>query len=75
MSKQLAHTLYGAPVSGIRPAHVADGSRLAPPSAPYEGRNRCIAKNDTCEGPKAKGTDYCVGHLRGMAKSKDEETE
>jgi hypothetical protein len=54
---------------------VADGSRLAPPSAPYEGRNRCVANNDTCEGPKAKGTDYCVGHLRGMAKKKDEETE
>lgn len=75
MSKQLAHTLYGAPVSGLRPAHVADGSRMAAPSGPYEGRNRCIANNDTCEGPKAKETDYCVGHLRSMAKKKDEATE
>lgn len=73
MSKQLAHTLYGAPVSGIRPAAAHEGSRIAAPSAPYLGRNRCVANNDTCEGPKAKGTDYCVGHLRAMAKKKDDE--
>lgn len=58
-----AHSLYGKPVTGQRLSH-ADGARLAPASAPYVGRNRCIANNDTCEGPKAKGTDYCVGHLR-----------
>ena len=72
MSKQLAHTLYGEPVSGIRPAAHAPGSKMATASAPYLGRNRCIANNDTCEGPKAKGTDYCVGHLRSMAKKDDE---
>jgi hypothetical protein len=71
MSKQLAHTLYGEPVSGIRPAGEAPGSRIAPPGAPYVGRNRCIANNDTCEGPKAKDTDYCIGHLRMMAKKED----
>ena len=75
MSKQLAHTLYGAPVSGVRPAGKADGSRLAAPSAPYVGRNRCIANEDTCEGPKASGTDYCVGHLRSMAKKNKDVTE
>jgi hypothetical protein len=58
-----AHTLYGAPVTGQRLAHT-DGARIAAASAPYIGRNRCIANDDTCEGPKAKGTDYCVGHLR-----------
>jgi hypothetical protein len=68
MSKQLAHTLYGEPVKGIRPAGEAPGSRLAPAGAPYIGRNRCVANEDTCEGPKAKGTDYCAGHLRSMAK-------
>jgi hypothetical protein len=72
MSTQPAYTLYGAPVSGIRPAQEADGSRMAAPSGPYEGRNRCVANNDTCEGPKAKQTDYCVGHLRSMTKKKDE---
>ena len=68
MSKQLAHTLYGSPVSGSRPAASAGGSRMAAGSGPYIGRNKCIAKDDTCEGPKAKNTDYCVGHLRAMEK-------
>lgn len=72
MSKQLAHAYYGDPVAGQRPAGQQAGSKIAPGSAPYLGRNRCIANNDTCEGPKAKNTDYCIGHLRAMAK-KDEE--
>lgn len=68
MSKQLAHAYYGDPVTGQRPAGQSAGSKLAPGSAPYLGRNRCIANEDTCDGPKAKGTDYCIGHLRAMAK-------
>jgi len=71
MSKTPAHALYGEPVSGIRPAQAAPGSKMAPPSAPYIGRNRCIANNDTCEGPKAKGTDYCAGHLAAISKGKE----
>jgi hypothetical protein len=70
MSSVPAHSYYGQPVSGIRPAQAVDGAKIAPPSAPYVGRNRCIANNDTCEGPRAKGTEYCVGHLR--AKKKEE---
>lgn len=58
-----AHALYGKPVSSQRLAAI-DGARLAAASGPYVGRNRCIANDDTCEGPKAKGTDYCIGHLR-----------
>jgi hypothetical protein len=73
MSKQLAHTLYGEPVKGIRPAAAQTGSRLAAASAPDVGRNRCIANEDTCEGPKSKGTDYCIGHLRSMAKKNAQE--
>lgn len=72
MSKQLAHALYGQPVTGIKPAGAVPGSKQASASAPYVGRNRCVANEDTCEGPKAKGTDYCVGHLRSMAKKDDE---
>jgi len=63
---QLAHTLYGQPVSGIRPSAQVPGSKLAPPSGPYIGRQRCTANEDTCEGPKARGTDFCYGHLRSM---------
>jgi hypothetical protein len=53
----------------MRLAGVA-GAKLAAPSAPYIGRNRCIANEDTCEGPKAKGTDFCVGHLRSKGQAK-----
>ncbi len=71
MSKTHAHALYGEPVSGIRPAGQTEGSKLAAPSAPYIGRNRCIANGDTCEGPKAKGTEFCAGHLAAISKGKD----
>lgn len=64
-----AHALYGEPVKGYRLAGT-DNARIAAPSAPYIGRNRCIANDDTCDGPKAKGTDFCVGHLRSQGKVK-----
>jgi len=69
MTSQPAYSLYGEPANRYsRPAQSQPNSRLAAASAPYVGRNRCIANDDTCEGPKAKETDYCVGHLRSMAK-------
>jgi hypothetical protein len=68
-NSQPAHAYYGQPVSGQRLAHV-QGAKIAPASAPYIGRNRCIANDDTCEGPKAKGTDFCVGHLRSQGATK-----
>ena len=68
-----AHAYYGQPVSGQRLASV-DGARLAAPSGPYIGRgNKCSANDDTCEGMRAKGTDYCMGHLRSIAKGADNE--
>ena len=72
MNQVAAHAYYGQPVTGIRPAAQQDGSKLAAPSAPYVGRNRCIANDDTCEGPRAKGTEYCVGHLRSVKKAESE---
>ena len=64
-----AHALYGVPANHARLAH-ADGSRLAPPSAPYVGRgNKCSANDDTCEGMRAKGTELCMGHLRASSKT------
>lgn len=47
------------------------GSKVMAGGVDYVGRNRCIAENDTCEGPRAKGTQYCIGHLRKMAKGGD----
>lgn len=66
-----AYALYGEPVSGNRPAQATQGSRLAAASGPYLGRQRCIANSDTCEGPQAKGSEYCIGHLRSSEKGRD----
>lgn len=60
-----AYALYGEPITGYRLAPTAT-AKIAAGSAPYIGRNRCMANDDTCEGPKAKGTDFCVGHLRSQ---------
>jgi hypothetical protein len=62
-----AHAYYGAPVSGIRPAGMQGGSRLASGSGPYVGRgNKCSAKNDTCMGNRVKNQELCAGHLRSV---------
>jgi hypothetical protein len=59
-----AHAYYGRPVGGQRLAAV-EGARIATASAPYVGRgNKCSANEDTCEGIRAKGTEYCMGHIR-----------
>lgn len=69
-----AHALYGQPVQGYRLAHQGvEGARLQAGGGEYIGRNRCVAENDTCEGPRAKGTEYCIGHLRKAAKGGDVE--
>ena len=67
---QLSGEYYGVPIQGIRPSAEVPGSRQAPPSGPYLGRgNFCVANDDTCTGRKAKGTDYCMGHLRSRGES------
>lgn len=66
----LADSYYGVPVTQNVLAHASvAGTEPARWSvAAYVGRNRCEANNDTCLGPRAKGTQYCVGHLRSMKK-------
>lgn len=69
MTAKPVYSLYGvSAMRHSRPAGAPEGARLAAASAPYIGRNRCVANEDTCRGPKAKGTDYCYGHLRSMGK-------
>jgi len=62
-----------------RPAAQAKGSQPAPPGGmPYLGHTRCMANDATCQGHRAKGTDYCMGHLRKIArdvKERDVESE
>lgn len=64
-----AYSLYGRPAYEARLAHV-ENARIAPPSAPYVGRgNKCSANDDTCEAVRAKGTQFCAGHLRSKLKN------
>jgi hypothetical protein len=40
---------------------------------PYQGRGKhCMAQNNTCKGFKARGTNYCIGHLRALEKAEEE---
>lgn len=70
-----AHSLYGRPATDMRLNMVAD-ARIAAASAPYVGRgNKCVGNDDTCEGSRAKGTEFCMGHLRSKANKKVEITD
>jgi hypothetical protein len=56
------------------PTFAQPGTQLAPPSGtPYIPKyNSCAVireDNARCKGPKAKGTEYCIGHLRAMEKA------
>ena len=66
-----AHMMYGSPVTSSRPSGSVAGSATAAGSGPYLGRQRCIANGDTCEGPQAKGSEYCIGHLMSFEKGRD----
>jgi len=67
------HNMYGESVfREYTPQHMAgpDPIRAAPPGGgEYLGRGKCQANNDTCEGFPARGTPFCIGHLRAIAKA------
>lgn len=52
----------------------AQGQELArrPWAVAFTGNNEptrdtfCVANDDTCKGRRAKGTEYCAGHLRSQ---------
>jgi hypothetical protein len=63
-----AHSYYGVPQNTQSLSSVR-GARLAAASGPYLGRgNKCSGNEDTCEGMRAKGTEFCMGHLRSVKK-------
>jgi len=63
------YSLHGRPAMNARLAY-DENARIAPPSAPYIGRgNKCSANDDTCEAIRAKGTQFCAGHLRSKLKN------
>lgn len=69
----LAHQLVGSPyVQGVRADTYRAGAEVV--AAPhdgveYTGHTRCNANNYTCQAPRAKGTEFCMGHLRGQEKA------
>jgi hypothetical protein len=51
-----------------RPYATADAVPAPAGGMPYLGHTRCMANEESCQGARAKGTDYCIGHLRQKAK-------
>jgi len=63
------YSYYGESASrGSRPYATADARQAPAGGMPFEGHTRCRANGETCQGARAKGTDFCIGHLRQMAK-------
>ena len=63
----LAHSLYGEPASRTSRLYDPATSKLAPPGGmPYEGRGRCVAKNDTCDAYPEKDSEFCYAHNRAL---------
>jgi len=73
----------GTEQAAIMPVHIMPGVEPAPPSGnKYEGHqgvcNFLSETEEGCRAPRAKGTDYCIGHLRHFEKkeleAEDKET-
>jgi hypothetical protein len=61
-------------VAAQQPAHIHPGTEMAPPSGnKYEGKSGiCTHINENgigCSAPRAKETDFCIGHLRKIEKA------
>lgn len=70
------YSLYGE--SANRGSRLTDASTAAaapPGGMPYVGHIRCMANDGTCQGARAKGTEFCIGHLRHLAKESLNESE
>ena len=65
----LAHTQWGEPKTDTRAAAAPEGSQPNPWGVPYKPPPRdtsrdkkCKAKDNTCNGWKVTGSDFCAGH-------------
>jgi hypothetical protein len=61
-------------VRAITPMHNQPGTQLAPPSGieyvhPYDTCHTIRPDSTRCGAPRAKGTDFCIGHIRAMEKA------
>lgn len=68
-----AVSYYGESATRNSRLAASNGVKPAPVGLPYVGRGRCIANSDTCEGFPAKGTEFCMGHLRALEKAQREQ--
>ena len=49
---------------GVETARVPYTTSFRPQQGSERHPKKCVADDFTCNGWKAKGTNYCVGHLR-----------
>jgi hypothetical protein len=69
MSSAPIYSYYGVSANqNSRPYATADAKPAPAGGMPYAGHTRCIANNETCQGARAKGTNFCIGHLRQIEK-------
>lgn len=74
------HSLYGQPAlqhatQSIMLAGDREIVRAPYSGIEYEAWSSCNANNFTCTAPKAKGTEYCIGHLRSVKKQEEQRKE
>ena len=74
--RALAHIPLGEGyerTGGLHGPTEIDGREIAlmPRAGVFKGRDlkKCRGNDDTCEGFRALGTEYCQGHLRSQAKA------
>lgn len=69
-----AHALYGSPYGGVTrtDSHFAGREvvRAQTDGVPFVGDIGCIGNGGMCSAPRAKGTDFCIGHLKQWEKQK-----
>lgn len=79
MSRDVAQTmsLYGVAYTQVGRAATEyagrEVTRAWHDGVDYTGHTACRANNDSCTAPRAKGTEYCIGHLRAAAKQQVDE--
>ena len=65
-------TVHNAEVRQLIPAHIQPGVEPASPSGTRYGiLSQCIfvrKDGEQCRAPQKKGSDFCVGHTRQLAK-------
>jgi hypothetical protein len=74
---QKLYKTVGEPVSqtGRQNSAGANVEQATFSTAPYRGRGaKCMANKDTCDGNRAKGSEYCIGHLRSFGLLKNDKS-